>query len=124
MKNYIPFGLLIIISIFLHSMSIDKMPMSAFAWAHADHYALAQGFLDNGFDFFHPKTYSLSLEFPPKEELLLTQGITACDFPILHYIVAIAFKLIGKVFPNIYIGSLCYYGVLQRFLCCIDQYLI
>ncbi len=102
MKNYIPFGFLIIISIFLHSMSIDKMPMSAFAWAHADHYALAQGFLDNGFDFFHPKTFSLNPGLPPENELLDPQGVTASDFPLLHYVVAIMFKLTGIVSPTIY----------------------
>ncbi|MCW3785519.1 hypothetical protein [Plebeiibacterium sediminum] len=102
MKNYIPFGFLIVISIFLHSMSIDKMPMSAFAWAHADHYALAQGFLDNGFDFFHPKTFSLNPGLPPEKELANPQGITASDFPLLHYVVAIAFKLTGQVSPIVY----------------------
>ncbi len=78
------------------------MPMSAFAWAHADHYALAQGFVDNGFDFFHPKTFSLNPGLPPEVELKDPKGITACDFPIFYYIVAIGFKLTGSVSPLIY----------------------
>ena len=84
--------LFIVVSSLLHFKSYDKYPTSIHAWAQTDHYAISLGFLANGFDFFHPKTYSLSHQFPAKKTLTNPKGITAIDFPIIHYVSALGMK--------------------------------
>ncbi len=64
-------------SIFLHIKDYNKLPTSIHAWAQSDHYALALGFYNDGMDFFHPTTFALDHQFPPKEELKNPQGITS-----------------------------------------------
>ncbi len=59
----------IITSILLHHKSYDTFPKGRYALQQSDHYALALGFLDNGFDFFHPSSFSLTHQYPPKETL-------------------------------------------------------
>lgn len=83
------------------------------AWAMADHFALSLGFLDNGFDFFHPQTYCLNPQFAPEKATEKStaywsvfpkspKGITAVDFPIHAYIVAGLMKLLDTRSPAIY----------------------
>ncbi|MBK3515957.1 ArnT family glycosyltransferase [Carboxylicivirga marina] len=99
----IVFILFFVISIgFLHYLSFNKMPTRIHAWAQSDHYALALGFIDNNFDFFHPQTFALSLQFPAHEELNEAKGITAVDFPILHYIVAVSMNVLGTTKPWVF----------------------
>ncbi len=86
----------------LHLKSYNKLPTGVSASQQSDHYALALGFLDDGFDFFHPSSFALSNEFPPIVELKSAQGITAVDFPILHYTVAILMKLFNTRSPVIF----------------------
>lgn len=103
MKKIFPFLFIIIpLTIILHHKSITLRPTSAYAWAQADHYALAVGFVDNGMDFFHPKTWSLNHQYPPAKIVKNPQGITAADFPILQYIVASVFNIFGTSAPWIY----------------------
>lgn len=86
----------------LHHKSWDKLPTGVHAWAQSDHYNLALGYLHNGFDFFHPQTYSLSHQFPPKERLVDPQGITAVDFPLYHYVAALSMFALGDTSPWIF----------------------
>ncbi len=86
----------------LHYKSYDKLPTSIHAWAQSDHYALALGFYNDGFDFFHPTTFTLSHQFEPDKPLENPQGITAVDFPIMHYTVALAMKLLGTTAPWVF----------------------
>lgn len=86
----------------LHHKSWNKLPTGVHLWPQSDHYNLSLGFLDNEFDFFHPKTYSLTHEFPPKKELKDPKGITAVDFPILHYSVAGLMYIIGDTSPWVF----------------------
>ncbi len=92
----------VITSVLLHYRSFNKPPTSIHAWAQSDHYCLSLGFLENGFDFFHPKTYSLTHQFPPVKELKDPQGITAVDFPILHYCVALLMYILGDSSPWVF----------------------
>lgn len=89
-------------SIFLHHKSYDKPPTKVHAWAQSDHYALALGFYNDGFDFFHPTTFSLTHEFPAKTKVIEPNGITAVDFPIVHFVIALAMKLLGNTGPWVY----------------------
>ena len=78
------------------------MPISVHTWQQSDHFALALGFLDNGFDFFHPTTYTLSLEFTGEKELANPQGITAVDFPLLHYATALIMEILNTRSPIVF----------------------
>ncbi|MBT0526028.1 hypothetical protein J5295_05085 [Riemerella anatipestifer] len=101
--NYHWFVLFIILpSVFLHSYDITLVPFGEHAWAQSDHYALALGFLDNNFDFFHPQTFALNHQFPSKSPIVNPQGITSVDFPLLHFIVALLMKGLGTDAPFVY----------------------
>ena len=106
-------ALLILLSLLLISPRITAPVQGRHAWAMADHFALSLGFLDNGFDFFHPQTYCLNPQFAPEKSTEKTtafwsvfpkspKGITAVDFPIHPYIVAGIMKLLDTRSPSIY----------------------
>ena len=59
-------GLLILVfmSVTLSGERIMDPVKDRHAWALADHFAISIGFLDNGFDFFHPRTHCLNPQFP------------------------------------------------------------
>jgi hypothetical protein len=70
----------------------SEYPQYVHAWANYDYLALAHGFIDNGFDFFHPQTYVLNPQFPDNFTVPRT-GITSVDFPINAYLVGILMYL-------------------------------
>jgi hypothetical protein len=94
--------LFLFVSSLLHFKSYKSDPSSVHAWAQSDHYAIALGFLENNFDFFHPKTFSLNHQFPPNDKLITPQGITAVDFPIIHYVAALGMKLFDTHKPWVF----------------------
>ena len=65
-----PFGLLtaflmiVIAGLFIQKDYMDEYPNHIHAWAEQDHYALAIGFINNGFDLFHPETMIYNKQFP------------------------------------------------------------
>jgi len=71
--------LLILGAWYFFAESVDTYPAYIHAWTQTDRLALAMNFQENGFDFFHPATYSL----------LTKDGITQVDFPIHDYLVAL-----------------------------------
>lgn len=89
-------------SVLLHFKSYNQNPSKIHAWAQSDHYAIALGFLDSNFDFFHPQTYTLNHQFPAKETVINPKGITSIDFPILHFIAAIGMKTFGTNNPWVF----------------------
>jgi len=95
-KNIVFVFLFILSSVLFHHKSYNQPPSKIHGWAQSDHYILALGFIENNFDFFHPKTYTLNHQFKPKESLKKPNGITAVDFPIFHYIVALVMKTINS----------------------------
>lgn len=91
LKTSLVIALLTLLSVFFFHKTINEFPSHIHAWSQADRYALALGFVNNGLDFFHPQTYNLNVQFPAKQPLSM-QGITAVDFPIHEYIIAIIMK--------------------------------
>ncbi len=77
--------ILISLSVFFFRESMTLFPSFIHAWTQSDRYALVFGFLNNGFDFFHPQTFNL----------VTIEGITRVDFPIHEYIVALIMKFTG-----------------------------
>jgi hypothetical protein len=66
---------------------LNKFPKHIHAWAQTDRYALALGFIDNDFDFFHPQTMVLNHQFPNAWLSADEQSTTSVDFPIHEYLV-------------------------------------
>jgi len=93
-KQTIPLLVLILVtlSILLYHNTISLFPAFIHAWTQSERYALALGFLNNGFDFFHPCTFNLQT----------INGITRVDFPINEYIVALLMKLFGTTSPAVF----------------------
>src|SRR5437868_5106376 len=84
--------ILISLSVFFFRNSISLFPSFIHAWTQSDRYALALGFLNNRFDFFHPQTFNL----------ISIDGITRVDFPIHEYIVALVMKVSGIHEPVVF----------------------
>lgn len=59
--------------------SMQQFPAFVHAWTQTDRLAISLCFQQNGFDFFHPCNFNL----------ITKEGITAVDFPILEYAVAL-----------------------------------
>jgi len=62
------------------------MPEGLHAWAQADRLALALNFYDFGFDFWHPRTSSLSS----------IGGVTGVEFPLQAYLAALGGLVAGR----------------------------
>lgn len=78
---------------------INEFPQYIHCWAQSDRYALALGFLQNGFDFFHPQTFVLNSQFPGNFLVPHPTSITAVDFPIYEYCVSILMWLFNSTDP-------------------------
>lgn len=99
-----PLPLLVIgLALFLLQRNyMDEFPTSIHAWAEQDHYALALGFLNNGFDLFHPETMIYNKQFPDWWKTASDSTITAVDFPIHEYCAALLMKLFGTTSPWVF----------------------
>ena len=87
---------------FLQRNYMDEYPTHIHAWAEQDHYALALGFINNGFDLFHPETMIYNKQFPGWWQEPSATTITSADFPIHEYIVALLMKLFGTTSPWVF----------------------
>ncbi len=96
----IAFFLIFVVSLFLHRAHLNEFPRFIHAWTQSDRYALSLGFLDNGFDFFHPTSFNLRPD--PTVKPNVETGITPVDPPIPEYIVAISMKLTGTREPAVF----------------------
>ena len=56
--------LIVAAALFIEWDYMNEYPSHIHAWAEQDHYALSIGFLNNGFDFFHPETLIYNKQFP------------------------------------------------------------
>lgn len=84
--------ILLALSVLFYHNTISLFPAYLHSWTQSDRYAIALGFLNNGFDFFHPETFNQ----------MTVNGITRVDFPINDYIVAIFMKLFGTTAPIVF----------------------
>ena len=116
-------AVLLLLSVFLFHKSLTLFPSHVHAWTQSDRYALAIGFLENGFDFFHPATLNLQPKYPPKIPLDHPAGITSVDFPIVEYLVAGLMWITGFHQPWVFrslvllialLGLLAFYSSLRK----------
>ncbi len=99
LRQHIPFIVCFtVLAIVTQYKYINEFPSHIHAWAQSDRYALSIGFTENGMDLFHPKTHYLN---PSPEDRTDTRehGITAVDFPIHDYMVAVVMKVTGSKAP-------------------------
>ena len=101
-KNSLLLLIFTFISILLHRDEINDFPKHIHAWAQSDYYAISLGFKDNGFDFFHPQTFVENPQFPNDFQTPKDNGITAADFPIHTYNVALLMQLFDSEEPWIF----------------------
>lgn len=81
---------------------LNEPPAYIHAWAQADNYSLALGFLHNGGDLFHPQTLILNKQQMDPDMPLTT--VTACDPPLHHYCVSLLMRLLGTTAPWVFRG--------------------
>ena len=101
-RNAIVILLIIIIGFIFHYQTINEFSSHIHAWAQSDRYALAQGFVNNGLNFFKPETFVLNHQFPDNWEMPSSTSITAVDFPIHDFITAIFMKISGITSPWVF----------------------
>lgn len=81
---------------------LNEPPAYIHAWAQADNYSLALGFLHNGGDLFHPQTLIYNKQ-QMDHDMPLTV-VTACDPPLHHYCASLQMRLFGSSAPWVFRG--------------------
>ena len=95
--------LLALIAILLNVKHLNEPPAYIHAWAQADNYSLALGFLHNGGDLWHPQTMIFNKQqFDTTATAYST--VTACDLPLHHWCAAMLMRLLGTTQPWVFRG--------------------
>lgn len=103
LKLYIiPILIICLLGFLFHRNNINELPSHTHAWAQADRYSLALQYADNGMNFFKPQTYTLNHQFPGNWLIPSNESITAVDFPIHDYVIALFMKITGSQSPWIF----------------------
>lgn len=101
----------LLLGLLLGMRQVRSFPAFVHAWAQADRYALAVGFVDNGHDLFHPQTMIYNKQFPheggytsPKTWWTVDDGstVTAVDFPLHEYLISLLMRLFGTTAPWVF----------------------
>lgn len=90
------------LGLLLGGWSLGRFPSLLRPWEQCDWYSITIGFINNGFDLFHPETLIYNKEFPNYWQKASESTITAADFPIHCYIAALLMRLFGSTAPTIY----------------------
>ncbi len=98
----LPAMVLLVLAFFFFRNTQTQFPAHIHAWTQGDRYALAVGFMENGYDFFHPATLNLKPRYEAAIPLENPQGITSVDFPIIEYLTALLMGAYGQPAPWIY----------------------
>ena len=115
MKRFIAFLIIIAAGLFIQSSYINEFPTHIHAWAEQDHYALTLGFIDNGFDFFHPQTFIYNKQFPGWWKEAYDTTITPAGFPVHEFNAALLMKLFGTTAPWVFRSWTMLWGLLGLF---------
>lgn len=108
-------SLILILGFVLHKDYINEFPSHIHAWAQADRYALALGFVDNNLNFFKPETFIFNHQFPYDWNVPSKESITPVDFPIHDFIPAIIMKLTSNTSAWIFRLYILIYGFVGLF---------
>lgn len=92
----------IMLSLVLCGRTLKDFPAYTHGWAQSDWYAIAHGFVNNGYDLFHPETMIYNKQFPGTWSEASETTITSADFPIHEYIVALLMGVSGNYEPSVF----------------------
>ena len=92
------------LGLFFGLPNLNDFPTYIHAWAQSDWYALALGFQNNGYDFFHPETLLYNKQYPNIWCYDCGDAITPANMPLHGYIIALLMKLFGTTAPWVYRG--------------------
>ena len=81
---------------------LNEPPAYIHAWSQADNYSLAIGFTHNGGDLFHPQTLIYNKQQKGYDDPLSL--VTACDFPLHHWVAGSLMSLTGTTQPWVFRG--------------------
>jgi len=95
-EHWIIIGTFLCLSFFLQANRLNQLPKAVHPWAQSDRYALALGFLANDFNLLQPETHLLNREFPDNFKKPSKSAVTAVNFPLHEYLVALLMKGIGS----------------------------
>ena len=101
-RHVLPLLMITVIASAINIRYLNEPPAYIHAWAQADNYSLALGFLHNGGDFFHPQTLIYNkqqYDYDNPESL-----VTACDLPLHHWLVSILMRITGSHQPWVFRG--------------------
>lgn len=97
--------IIVLLGWFFQKNYINEFPSHIHAWAQSDRYALALGFVNNNLNLLKPETFVYEvIDNRPQEQWRTDteQTITAVDFPVHDYLVAVAMKIIGTNSPWVF----------------------
>lgn len=102
LSGLLAIGVILAIGLRLGLPTLNEFPAYTHAWSQSDWYSIAVGYQQNGYDFFHPETGIYNKQFPGHWKHDDGSAITAVDFPIHNYIVALLMGLFGTSAPWVY----------------------
>lgn len=114
-KSVVAFLSILILGVVFQKGHFNEFPSHTHAWAQADRYALAQGFLNNDFNLLKPETFVYNHQFPDEWRDEGKTSITAVDFPIHDFVPAILMKIAGSKAPWTFRLYIFLYGVIGLF---------
>ncbi len=112
----LPALVLLVLAFFFFRNTQSQFPAHIHAWTQSDRYALAVGFMENGYDFFHPATLNLKPRYEAAIPVVDPQGITSVDFPIIEYLAALLMGVYGHPVPWIFRSLMLLIGLSGLFL--------
>lgn len=95
-------AIIVLLSLLMNVRYLNDYPAYVHAWAMADRYALAVGYVDNGLDLLHPQTSVYNKQFPDDWSKASDSPITAVDCPLHEYVIAVFMTLLGSTAPWIF----------------------
>ena len=101
-QHILPLLLIAVLSLFLNVRHLNEPPAYIHAWAQADNYSLALGFLHNGGDLFHPQTMIYNKQQKGYDDPVSL--VTACDLPLHHWIASLLMRITGSHSPWVFRG--------------------
>lgn len=81
---------------------INMFPFNNHLWAQSDWFSITIGYLNNGFDFFHPETLISNKQFPSNWNADDGSFITSTNFPIINFFISVLMHFSGIRDPWIY----------------------
>lgn len=100
--HILPLLLVAAVALIINVRHLNEPPAYIHAWAQADNYSLALGFLHNGGDLFHPQTLIYNKQQKGFDDPISL--ITACDLPMHHWLVSILMRITGSHAPWVFRG--------------------